>query len=558
MYMRTADVVSVATSVPLRRNSTFDTVPSASDALAVTVRFSGATSTALLAGAVIAVDRCAVHDRRDRRRGRHRALVVGRPGRQRVRAAGDVRPRVRVRCRGVGGEPRGAVEELDLGDRAVGVARAGRKADGGRRREDGVGGRRGQRHRWRHVGLDRDVDSRRGGRPARVVVGLRREHVVAGRDVGPGVAVRGGGVRGQQRAVAQEFDLGERRARDRCRRVDRDRRRRDEHRVVRGTADAHDRSRLRRDAPGLRLVARVDRHLVVVDAAAIAERIGERHGQRVSPGVDHAVELGLDEPAVVAPDHHTLSNVSRQLQFGAHRCHERIRPGAPDGATTGTQFHGHANPGERRPDLRQVSGHRDGVLRHPMRPNVGACVEDDDRHGNGRHRLGRSALHESQYADRLPDSRGRDFRRLCGALAEEHGAPGSPGELMDHPARRVDGHRQRIARQRPAQPGVSEVFGDVDRDHLARRRDHPHPRARRVGQHAGHRAAECHGRELDRIDLSAIALEAHQPGIGGHPDRVRPRCRESTQLDIEPDRTVEQKVLVVAEEIATGQHPEPS
>ena len=49
-------VVSVAASVPLRKNSTFDTVPSASDALAVTVRFSGATRTALLAGAVIAVD----------------------------------------------------------------------------------------------------------------------------------------------------------------------------------------------------------------------------------------------------------------------------------------------------------------------------------------------------------------------------------------------------------------------------------------------------------------------------------------------------------------------
>ena len=48
--------MSVATSVPLRRNSTFDTVPSASDALALTVMFTGATSTALLAGAVIAVD----------------------------------------------------------------------------------------------------------------------------------------------------------------------------------------------------------------------------------------------------------------------------------------------------------------------------------------------------------------------------------------------------------------------------------------------------------------------------------------------------------------------
>ncbi len=49
------DDVSVAASVPLRKNSTFATLPSVSEALAATARFSGATSVALPAGAVIAV-----------------------------------------------------------------------------------------------------------------------------------------------------------------------------------------------------------------------------------------------------------------------------------------------------------------------------------------------------------------------------------------------------------------------------------------------------------------------------------------------------------------------
>ena len=163
-----------------------------------------------------------------------------------------------------------------------------------------------------------------------------------------------------------------------------------------------------RDVPHLRRVARVDGHLVVIDAAAIAERVGERHGQRVRAGVDHAVELGLDDPAVIALPHAAVANLPRQLHFGAHRRHERIRPGAPDGTTAGVQIQGNASPGESRLDHGRVGGHRKP---HPAASSAHA--------GGCAHRGRRPARQRQEWS--------RSTRRHCRSAARRSPA-GHPGQ----------------------------------------------------------------------------------------------------------------------------------
>src|SRR5690606_19788567 len=81
------------------------------------------------------------------------AVVVGRPGGDRVVAGRHVLPVVGVRRAGVGAEQRVALVEVDLGHGAVGVRGGRLDRDGGGSGERLPGARRGERDRRRVVAL---------------------------------------------------------------------------------------------------------------------------------------------------------------------------------------------------------------------------------------------------------------------------------------------------------------------------------------------------------------------------------------------------------------------